>query len=129
MADRPEETSTTHNTGIRFTKYPVETLVMIAMTRAGKIRTEAPSADNPWTCWKLVGVSDNLWYCSKTRDSQQASEYLYAISERTAEEYHDTYARKGRVTPERVRYERRTVVLDLEMHPPYECWDSGGTED
>jgi hypothetical protein len=50
MAERPEETSTTHMTGIRFTKYPVETLVMTAMTRAGRMRTEASSAVKPWTC-------------------------------------------------------------------------------
>jgi hypothetical protein len=50
MAERPEETSTTHMTGMRFTKYPVETLVMTAMTRAGRMRTEASSAVKPWTC-------------------------------------------------------------------------------
>jgi len=45
MADRPEEASTTHMTGMRLTKYPVETLVMTAMTRAGRMRTEASSAE------------------------------------------------------------------------------------
>ena len=47
MVDRPDETSTIHMTGVRFTKYPVETLVMTAMTRAGRIRTDAPSAEKP----------------------------------------------------------------------------------
>lgn len=27
------------------------------MTRAGRIRIDAPSAEKPWTCWKLHGVS------------------------------------------------------------------------
>jgi len=45
MADRPEEARTTHMTGMRLTKYPVETLVMTAMTRAGRMRTEASSAE------------------------------------------------------------------------------------
>lgn len=47
MVDRPDEASTIHMTGVRFTKYPVETLVMTAITRAGRIRTDAPSADKP----------------------------------------------------------------------------------
>jgi hypothetical protein len=60
---------------------------------------------------------------------QQTSIYFYAIGDSTTEEYHDTYARKGSVTPKRVRYECRTVVLDLNMHPPYKCRYGGGTQD
>lgn len=60
---------------------------------------------------------------------QQTSKHFYAVGDRAAEKYHNTYARKSGVAPERVRYKCRAVVLDLEMHPPYERRDGGGTED
>lgn len=53
---------TTHMTDIRFTKYPVEMLVTTAVIRAGRIRSDAPVAEWPWTSWKLRDVSDDSWY-------------------------------------------------------------------
>ena len=37
------------------------------MIRAGRIRSDAPSAEVPWTCWKLGGVSNDLCYSTKDR--------------------------------------------------------------
>ena len=48
-AHKPEEISTTHKTGIRFTKMPVERLSRAPTIREGRMRSDAPSADLPWT--------------------------------------------------------------------------------
>ena len=47
MADRVAETSTTVITGMRSTKKPVDTLIAMAVTRAGRIRSDAPKAEVP----------------------------------------------------------------------------------
>ncbi len=50
MLDNIEAISTTHMTGMRLTKKPVERLVKTAVIRAGRMRSDAPSAVLPWTC-------------------------------------------------------------------------------
>lgn len=60
MAHNPEEISTTHSTGMRLTKTPVERFSRAPTMREGRMRSDAPSAELPWTSWKLGGVSDDL---------------------------------------------------------------------
>lgn len=45
-----EEMNTVHNTGMRFTKMPVEMLVRAPAMRDGSSRSDAPRAEVPWTC-------------------------------------------------------------------------------
>jgi hypothetical protein len=49
IALAPEEISTVHMTGMRFTKMPVERLVKAPAMRDGRIRSDAPSAEFSWT--------------------------------------------------------------------------------
>jgi hypothetical protein len=52
-ADNAAATRTTHIIGIRLTKKPVVRFIKTAMTSAGRMRSDAPSAETPCTSWKL----------------------------------------------------------------------------
>jgi hypothetical protein len=61
-------------------------------------------------------------------DSQQTGKYFHAIGHRSVEEDHDTDAREAKITPERVRNERWTVVFDLMVHPTNKCRNCGESD-
>lgn len=54
-ADKIDESMTRSMVGMRSTKYPVKMLVVMPITKAGRILNDAPRALLPWTSWKLLG--------------------------------------------------------------------------
>jgi hypothetical protein len=59
---------------------------------------------------------------------QQAGKHLHAIGHRSIEQDHDANAREAGFTPERVWDERRSLMLDLMVHPADKSRDSGESD-
>jgi hypothetical protein len=59
---------------------------------------------------------------------QQTGKYLHAIGHCSIEQDHDTDAREAGFTPERVWDERRSLMLDLMVHPADKSRNSGESD-
>lgn len=96
-----DEINTVHKTGMRFTKMPVEMLVSAPAMRDGRTCSDAPSAEVPWTRWKLGDVSNEscLKVWENGNNSQQTAVQLHAVGKSVCEKDHDAATGEDMATP------------------------------